>query len=255
MGLVNTSGTFIKSPRMKIMKNVFLSVLIICVFLGINKSIAQNKIEGLFTNDLNEFVCIDKDSISFCLQNFDAFSSYRIGVGTYLVDKNKIIITNCRSILKETATIRMTTGIPSGVQISLLHLNDEPMKFASIKFSVKDATSIKSYTYNSNEAGMLLVDSTEFQNWAGREISILVSTIGFSFEQKLILNKGNLYIIKSKFPAKVPFVVPGNTETIDFEIDEKAQRMVNIKNGEQFILQKAGECHSCLGIFEALFKN
>ncbi len=240
---------------MKIMKNVFLSVLIICVFLGINKSIAQNKIEGLFTNDLKEFVCIDKDSISFCLQNFDAFSSYRIGVGTCVVDKNKIFITNCWSVLKETATISMTTGIPSGVQILLLHLNDEPMKFASIKISEQDSTGTKSYTYNSNEAGMLRVDSTEFQNWAGRETVILISTIGFSFEQKMILNKGNLYTIKSKFPARFPFVVPVNNETIDIVIDEKVQRMVNIKNGEQSILKKSGDCQSCLRMFETLFKN
>jgi hypothetical protein len=201
-----------------------------------------------------EFICIKKDSISYCLFNNDGLGTYRFGIGTFTLNIDKIKIVNNTSE-NFTSSILKNEGIDSTIQFSLFDFEGDPIKFANISFSKQDECKSKKIYAHSDKNGIIKLSYSDSKDWIGCYISIQIESVGFMTTQTILLETAKNYVITSKIPSQFPFTIDKNNFIIQiYNINHNMISIRTPKKKNKIFLSRTGLCLSCSFQFYKLNK-
>ncbi len=189
--------------------NVNILVVICLLIFGSNQILAQKIDEGNFFNkNTKEFIFITKDSIHFRITNKDAFGSYCIAGSTYdYMGRNKYQIKS-NDIWQETSVLDSLPRKDSTISLIAVYKDYTPIVGAYFYIKTNDESNTTFEILGvSNLEGVLKIDAVVAKRLMGRQLILQIKTIGYTTQQKINMQLGYDYCIKSTMPIEYPFTL------------------------------------------------
>jgi hypothetical protein len=206
------------------------TILIFCSIIIFQSQVTgQSPFNGLFTNDADEFFCIDNNNIWFRINNNDAFGTFTIGKGKFEIDKKgKLHLKNSSSLISKTSIIKQYPRNDNCIVITAIYEDSIPMQF--VKIEIEDLQNKgHSFIYSTDINGQLLLSEEQIKFFIDTNVSIRIVTLGFTTEKTLKLIRGYDFVIQSTIPSKIPFHIVGKTNKII--IKEIDTQRIKVKAG------------------------
>jgi len=214
---------------------------------------SQNTFSGLYTNEKEEFVCFNNDTISYRLYNNDGLIIFNIGKCNLDTDKKKYYLLDSKLILNQTSILTIQRRNDNRMSITILDRDSIPMQYVRVSITKRgDKKPILIVLSDGNGYFDLFnKESKESLSLIDEDVSININSLLFETEKTLKLKRGYNYIIHSTIPVKYPFAVfKGEREIVINKLDNDIIEVKIGDNLKSILNKKIGNCFCSDSLFE-----
>lgn len=168
---------------------------------------AQHHFNGLYTNDKDEFICFNNDTISYRIFNHSVFYTFSIGKGKYKIDrKGKHFLIETNSIYNQTSTLEIKPRNDNRISLTFLDYDSIPMFAEGTITRIGDKKYTLSFYCDENGYFDLFnKESKESLSLINAYASVNIDILGYKTIKELKLIRGYNYIIRSTIPIRYGF--------------------------------------------------
>lgn len=215
---------------------------------------AQSHFNGLYTNDKDEFVCFNNDTISYRIFNHSVFLTFSIGKGKYKIDKKqKHYLIKTNSIYNQTSTLEIKSRNDNRISLTFLDSDSIPIFAQGAITRIKDKKS--TLYFNSDENGyfdLFNQESKDSLSLINEYVSVNISNLDYKTTKEFKLIRGYNYIIRSTIPIRYGF----NSQDKDIKIsfNEVDSNKIEIGIGDRLTTTLTKRNNNC-ACSDSLFRE